>query len=126
MSPDFVRYSPEIETIDPNIEELTAQIIEFWEKTVRESPTREGTGHAVRGAHGEDWGRHVRGPLRERRAGDDRHEVDTARLHPDRRAAAERGAPLPPAHLVAIGRDAAVEALHRPRRQVDVAQRVEE
>ena len=56
MSPDFVRYSPEIETIDPNIEELTAQIIEFWEKTVRESPTREGTGHAVRGAHAKSLG----------------------------------------------------------------------
>jgi hypothetical protein len=56
MSSDFVRYSPEIETIDPNIEELTAQIIEFWEKTVRESPTREGTGRAVRGAHAKTLG----------------------------------------------------------------------
>jgi catalase len=51
MSPDFVRYSPEIETIDPNIEELTAQIIDFWEKLVRESPKTEGIGRAVRGAH---------------------------------------------------------------------------
>jgi hypothetical protein len=42
MSPDFVAYSPEIETVDPNIEELMAQIIDFWEKTVRDSPTREG------------------------------------------------------------------------------------
>ena len=40
MSSDFVRYTPEIETIDPDIEELMAQIIEFWEKKVRESPTR--------------------------------------------------------------------------------------
>ena len=56
MSPDFVRYSPEIETIDPNIEELTAQIVEFWEKTVRESPTREGAGRAVRGAHAKTLG----------------------------------------------------------------------
>ena len=56
MPSEFVRYSPEIETIDPNIEELTAQIIEFWEKTVRESPTREGTGHAVRGAHAKTLG----------------------------------------------------------------------
>lgn len=30
MSSDFVRYSPEIETIDPHIDELMAQIIEFW------------------------------------------------------------------------------------------------
>ena len=43
MSSDFVRYSPEIETIDPDIEEYMARIIDFWEKTVRESPTREGT-----------------------------------------------------------------------------------
>ena len=56
MSSDFVRYSPEIETIDPNIEELTAQIVDFWEKTVRESPVREGTGHAVRGAHAKTLG----------------------------------------------------------------------
>ncbi len=56
MSSDFVRYSPEIETIDPNIEELTAQIINFWEKMVRESPTREGAGRAVRGAHAKTLG----------------------------------------------------------------------
>jgi hypothetical protein len=56
MATDFVRYSPEIETIDPNIEETMARIIEFWEKTVRESPTREGTGHAVRGAHAKTLG----------------------------------------------------------------------
>jgi hypothetical protein len=56
MSPDFVRYTPEIETIDPNLEELMAQIIDFWEKTVSESPTREGTGRAVRGAHAKTLG----------------------------------------------------------------------
>ena len=31
---EFVRYSAEIETIDPDIDELTEQIIEFWEKKV--------------------------------------------------------------------------------------------
>jgi hypothetical protein len=51
MSSEFVRYRPEIETIDPHIDELLAQIIEYWEKKVRESPTTEGTGRAVRGAH---------------------------------------------------------------------------
>ena len=56
MAPEFVRYTPEIETIDPHIDELLPQIIEFWEKTVRESPTREGTGHAVRGAHAKTLG----------------------------------------------------------------------
>src|SRR5690242_18076440 len=56
MSSNFVHYSPEIETIDPNIEELMARIIDFWEKAVRESPTREGTGRAVRGAHAKTLG----------------------------------------------------------------------
>ncbi len=32
MSSDFVRYSPEIETIDPNIDEYMTRIIDFWEK----------------------------------------------------------------------------------------------
>jgi hypothetical protein len=32
------------------------RIIDFWERTVRESPTREGTRHAVRGAHAKTLG----------------------------------------------------------------------
>jgi CBS domain containing-hemolysin-like protein len=36
-----VRYSPEIETIDPDIEEYMTRIIDFRERTVRESPARE-------------------------------------------------------------------------------------
>jgi hypothetical protein len=56
MSSDFVRYTPEIETIDPHIDELMAQIIEFWEKKGRESPRTEGTGRAVRGAHAKSFG----------------------------------------------------------------------
>ena len=53
---DFVRYSPEIETFDPKLSEYMTRIIDFWEKTVRESPTREGTGRAVRGAHAKTIG----------------------------------------------------------------------
>jgi hypothetical protein len=56
MSSDFVRYSPDIETFDPNLEELMGKIIDFWEKTVSESPAREGTGRAVRGAHAKTLG----------------------------------------------------------------------
>ena len=56
MSSDFVRYSPEIETIDPNLDEYMAQIIDFWERKGRESPTVEGTGRAVRGAHAKTLG----------------------------------------------------------------------
>jgi hypothetical protein len=39
MAYDFVRYSPDMETFDPNLEELMGMIIDFWEKTVSESPT---------------------------------------------------------------------------------------
>jgi hypothetical protein len=53
---EFVRYAPEIETIDPHLDELLPQIIEFWEKKGRESPKTEGTGHAVRGAHAKSLG----------------------------------------------------------------------
>src|SRR5262245_52786739 len=51
MPSEFVRYAPDIETIDPHLDDVMAQIIEFWEKKGRESPTTEGTGRAVRGAH---------------------------------------------------------------------------
>jgi hypothetical protein len=56
MSSDFVRYSPDIETFDPNLEELMGKIIDFWETKVRESPSREGSGRAVRGAHAKTIG----------------------------------------------------------------------
>jgi hypothetical protein len=56
MPSEFVRYTPEIETIDPQIDELLAQIIDFWEKKGRESPRTEGTGRAVRGAHAKSFG----------------------------------------------------------------------
>jgi hypothetical protein len=56
MSSDFVRFSPEIETIDPHIDELLPKIIEFWEKKGRQSPKTEGTGRAVRGAHAKAFG----------------------------------------------------------------------
>jgi hypothetical protein len=56
MSSGFVRYSPEIETFDPKLSEYMTRIIDFWETKVRESPTREGSGHAVRGAHAKTIG----------------------------------------------------------------------
>jgi hypothetical protein len=56
MALDFVRYSRDLETIDPDIDELLPQVIEFWEKKGRESPTTEGTGRAVRGAHAKSFG----------------------------------------------------------------------
>ena len=56
MSSEFVRYAPEIETIDPHIDALLAQIIDYWEKKGCESPTSEGAGWAVRGAHAKSFG----------------------------------------------------------------------
>src|SRR5262245_46074366 len=56
MSPEFVRYSPEIETLDPDLDTLLDQIIEFWENKVRNSPVEEGSGRATRGAHGKSYG----------------------------------------------------------------------
>ena len=56
MTTEFVRYRPEIEVIDPHLDELLPQIIDFWEKKGSESPKTEGTGHAVRGAHAKTLG----------------------------------------------------------------------
>jgi len=56
MSPDFVRYAPDIETFDPRLDEVLAQIIDWWEQKVRESPDAEGSGRAVRGAHAKSLG----------------------------------------------------------------------
>src|SRR5262249_10028356 len=56
MPLDFVRYAPEIETVDPNLDRLLEQIIGYWEKKVRESPVVEGSGRAVRGAHAKTFG----------------------------------------------------------------------
>jgi hypothetical protein len=56
MSRSFVRYTPEIETIDPELDEVMTRIIAWWEKVVRESPTVEGSGRAVRGAHAKTLG----------------------------------------------------------------------
>ncbi|MBV1854362.1 catalase family protein [Catellatospora tritici] len=56
MSPEFVHYAPDIETVDPNLDEVLAQIIEFWEGKARVSPKTEGAGRALRGAHAKSFG----------------------------------------------------------------------
>jgi hypothetical protein len=53
---EFVRYSPEIETFDPHLDQYMKQLIAYWEKKVAASPTAEGSGHAVRGAHAKTLG----------------------------------------------------------------------
>src|SRR5499427_6114960 len=56
MTMDFVRYAREMETLDPDLDQLLEQIVGFWEKKVRESPVVEGGGRAVRGAHAKTYG----------------------------------------------------------------------
>lgn len=56
MPLDFIRYAPEIETIDPDLDRLMEQVIAFWEKKVLESPVEEGSGRALRGAHAKTFG----------------------------------------------------------------------
>jgi len=56
MPLEFVRYSPQMETLDPDLDRLLEQIVAFWEKKVRESPVAEGSGRAVRGAHAKTFG----------------------------------------------------------------------
>jgi hypothetical protein len=56
MPLNFVRYTPEMETLAPDLDRLLEQIVDFWEKKVRESPVVEGSGRAVRGAHAKTFG----------------------------------------------------------------------
>jgi hypothetical protein len=57
MASDFVRYTPDVETLDPHLDdELLPKIIEWWEALVRASPQTEGSGRAVRGAHAKTLG----------------------------------------------------------------------
>src|SRR5689334_25379876 len=56
MPLEFIRYTPEIETLDPDLDRLMEHIVGFWEKKVRESPVVEGSGRAVRGAHAKTFG----------------------------------------------------------------------
>lgn len=56
MPRDFVRYTPEMETLDPDLDRVLEQIVGYWERTVRDSPVVEGSGRAVRGAHAKTFG----------------------------------------------------------------------
>ena len=56
MPLEFVRYSPDIEALDPDLDKLLDQIIAFWENKVRNSPVEEGSGRATRGAHAKSYG----------------------------------------------------------------------
>src|SRR5262245_28662002 len=56
MPPNFVSYTPEIETIDLYLDRLLEPIIAFYKKLVSDSPVVEGSGRAVRGVHAKTFG----------------------------------------------------------------------
>ncbi|MFK0151583.1 catalase family protein [Streptomyces sp. NPDC090493] len=53
---EFIRYTPEVETVGPDIDNLLSPIVEYWEKKALESPRVEGAGRAVRGVHAKSFG----------------------------------------------------------------------
>jgi len=56
MSPSFVRYTPDIEAVDPGFDENLRIVIARTEKYIAQSVTTEGTGRAVRDAHAKGYG----------------------------------------------------------------------
>ena len=56
MSPSFVRYTPDIEAVDPGFDENLRIVIARTEQYIAQSVTTEGTGRAVRDAHAKGYG----------------------------------------------------------------------
>jgi hemoglobin-like flavoprotein len=56
MSPSFVKYTPDIEAVDPGFEENLQLVIGRTEQYIAQSVTTEGTGRAVRDAHAKGYG----------------------------------------------------------------------
>ena len=56
MPPSFVKYTPDIEAIDPGFEKNLRTVIRRTEQYIAQSVTTEGTGRAVRDAHAKGYG----------------------------------------------------------------------
>ena len=56
MSSPFIKYTPNIEAVDPGFEENLQIVIGRTEQYIAQSVTAEGTGHAVRDAHAKGYG----------------------------------------------------------------------
>ena len=85
MSSPFIKYTPNIEGVDPGFEENLQIVIGRTEQYISQSVTTEGTGRAVRDAHAKGYGL-VRGEVEildqlpaESRRGSTRHPVSTTR-----------------------------------------------
>jgi hypothetical protein len=51
MSTTFIKYTPDIEAVDPRFDETLQTVIAKTERYIAGSVTTEGTGRAVRDAH---------------------------------------------------------------------------
>jgi hypothetical protein len=56
MSPSFIKYTADIEAVDPGFEENLGIVIRRTEQYIAQSATTEGTGRAVRDAHAKGYG----------------------------------------------------------------------
>jgi catalase len=56
MTHDFVRYSPDLERIDPNFEDSLRTVLETMRRYIAASTRAPGTGRAVRDAHAKGYG----------------------------------------------------------------------
>ena len=56
MSTTFVKYTPDIEAVDPRFDETLQTVIAKTERYIAGSVTTEGTGRAVRDAHAKGYG----------------------------------------------------------------------
>ena len=56
MSSSFIKYTPDIEAVDPGFAENLQIVIGRTEQYIAQSVTAEGTGHAVRDAHAKGYG----------------------------------------------------------------------
>jgi hypothetical protein len=56
MTPNFVRYSPDVERIEPNFEQTLRQVLDDMKQHMRGSLKTEGIGLVVRNAHAKGYG----------------------------------------------------------------------
>jgi hypothetical protein len=56
MKPNFVRYSPDVERIEPNFERTLQQVLDDMKQHMRGSLKTEGIGRVVRNAHAKGYG----------------------------------------------------------------------
>jgi hypothetical protein len=56
MAQSFIRYSPEVESTDPDFDNNMQRLLTNMERHMQASPAVEGTGRMVRDAHAKGYG----------------------------------------------------------------------